>query len=282
MPGHSTHSPVAVYAAVAGNLAIAVTKFIAAFFSGSAAMLSEGIHSLVDTSNGLLILHGLRRSKRPADESHPFGYGKELYFWTLIVGILIFACGGGMSIHEGLKHIHDPRQLGDPTLSLIVLGFALVFEGVAWLVAYRELRRSARKGQGLWKSVIVSKDPATFTVLLEDTAAIAGLLVAAIGISLSHVLQQPYLDGLASIVIGIILCVVAIVLVLESKALLLGESAYPEVVSSINELASADQGVASVGQPLTMHFGPREVLLNLDIEFKRGLSAAEVTATVDP
>src|SRR4051794_25529644 len=197
-------SKAAVYAAIAGNLAIAVTKFIAAFVTGSSAMLSEGIHSVVDTGNGLLLLLGIRRSRKPPDPNHPFGHGKELYFWTLIVAILIFAVGGGMSLYEGLVHLRHPSELKDPTWNYLVLAVAAAVEGFAWSVAYRHLRKSGGR-RNLWSAIRASKDPTTFTVLFEDSAALLGLLVAFLGVYLGHRLHNPYLDGAASVVIGVIL-----------------------------------------------------------------------------
>lgn len=276
----SASSKKAVFAAIGGNFAIAVTKFIAAFITGSSAMLSEGIHSLVDTGNGLLILFGISKSQKPADATHPFGHGKELYFWTLIVAILIFAVGGGMSLYEGVSHVRHPVPLKDPMWNYLVLGFAVVFEGFAWAVAYKEFRR-VKGDRNIWKAVRASKDPTIFTVLFEDSAAMLGLVVAFVGIFLGHQLNNPYLDGVASIVIGLILGVVAVLLAYESKGLLVGEGADRETVESIWRLAEADQGVQQVMPPLTMHFGPQEILLNLDIKFHSGLSAAEIEAAVD-
>ena len=276
----SASSKKAVYAAIAGNFAIAITKFIAAFLTGSSAMLSEGIHSVVDTGNGALLLFGIRMSRRPADPSHPFGYGKELYFWTLIVAILIFAVGGGMSLYEGINHLKHPAALRDPLWNYLVLGFALVFEGFAWAVAFKEFRKTQGK-MSLLKAVRASKDPTTFTVLFEDSAAMLGLLVAFLGIFLGHRLNNPYLDGVAAIIIGFILAVVAVLLAYESKGLLVGEGASRETIESICALAQDDPAVVRVMPPLTMHFGPQEVLLNLDIKFRPGISAEEIEAAVD-
>ncbi|HEX5732744.1 MAG TPA: cation diffusion facilitator family transporter [Blastocatellia bacterium] len=276
----SASSKKAVYAAIAGNLAIAITKFVAAFITGSSAMLSEGIHSVVDTGNGALLLFGIRMSRRPADPSHPFGYGKELYFWTLIVAILIFAVGGGMSLYEGISHLQHPGTLRDPFWNYMVLGFALVFEGFAWAVAFKEFRKTQGK-MSLLKAVRASKDPTTFTVLFEDSAAMLGLLVAFLGIFLGHRLNNPYLDGVAAIIIGVILAVVAVLLAYESKGLLVGEGASRETIESICVLAQNDPAVERVMPPLTMHFGPQEVLLNLDIKFRPRLSAEEIEAAVD-
>jgi cation diffusion facilitator family transporter len=277
----SSKGPIAVYAAIAGNLAIAITKFIAAAISGSSAMLAEGIHSLVDTGNGTLLLLGLKQARRAADDEHPFGYGKELYFWTLIVAILIFGVGGGMSVYEGIVHLRRPRPLGDPTVNYVVLALAFVFEGWAWVVAYREFRRSMRRGQSLWRAVAASKDPTTFTVLFEDSAAMAGLAVAFVGIWLGHRLNNPYLDGAASVVIGLILAVVALLLLRETKGLLLGEAMGRHQVAAIRNLCQDDPDVLRVAMPLTMHLGPHEVLLNLDIQFRPGLSTRAISAAVD-
>jgi cation diffusion facilitator family transporter len=270
----------AIFAAIGGNLAIATTKFAAAAFSGSSAMLSEGIHSLVDTGNGLLLLLGIRLSQRPADERHPFGHGKELYFWTLIVAILIFAIGGGMSMYEGITHISHPNPLENPLWNYVVLGLAVVFEGYSWSVALREFR-AVQRDQKLWQAIHTSKDPTIFTVLFEDSAALLGLGVALVGVYLGHRLRNPYLDGVASIIIGVILAGVAVLLAAETRGLLVGESAATEVVDSIRAVAEGDPAVERTGPPLTMHLGPHEVLLNLEIQFRRGLSAAEVEAAVD-
>ena len=269
-----------IFAAIGANLAITATKFVAAAFSGSSAMLSEGIHSVVDTGNGLLLLLGIRISQRPADPSHPFGYGKELYFWTLIVAILIFAVGGGMSLYAGISHLRHPHPLEDPIWNYVVLGLAVVFESYSWSIAFREFRTDQRERR-VWRAIHASKDPTTFTVLLEDSAALLGLLVAIMGISASYGLGNPALDGLASIAIGIILAAVAVLLAYENKGLLVGESADTQAVASIRALAEADPAVESVKPPLTMHLGPHEILLNLEIIFRKGLSAPAVVAAVD-
>lgn len=266
----------AVYAAILGNFAIAVTKFAAAALSGSSAMMAEGIHSLVDTGNGGLLLLGIRRSKQPPDQNHPFGYGKELYFYTLIVAILIFSVGGGVSIYEGILHsIHPPESIGDPTLSYAVLGLALLFEGFAWRTAYRAFRRQ-QGDRPFWRAIRSSKDPTAFAVLFEDSAAMAGLVVAGAGIFLGRTLEMPIMDGLASVVIGLVLCAVSGMLIYESKGLLLGESADPAVVSSIERLGRDVDGVERVLRVLTMHVGANRVILNLDLEFRSDLSAQEI------
>jgi cation diffusion facilitator family transporter len=277
--GHST-KPIAIYGALVANLGIAATKFTAALLTGSSAMLSEGIHSLVDTGNQGLLLLGLERSRRPADEDHPFGHGKEIYFWSLIVAILLFGLGGGMSVYEGILHVTEPVEVTSPVWNYGVLAFAFVFEGASFLIALGELRRRNPRA-GLLRAIHRSKDPSVFVVVYEDSAALAGLVVAFVGVLLSHLLDLPVLDGVASVVIGLILGAVAVLLAWESKELLLGEAVRPEVVESVRALAAADPDVANLRRPLTMHLSPYEVLLNLDVQFREGISAAEVVRAVD-
>lgn len=281
MSSEASKHPITVYGAMAANAVIAVSKFAAGIISGSSAMLSEAIHSVVDTGNELLLLLGIHRSKKPADELHPFGYGKELYFWSLIVAILLFSLGGGMSIYEGISHLQHPVEIRDPSWNYVVLGIAFVAEGTSWAIALKKLLEKKNRNQGFWEALHASKNPAVFVVLAEDSAALAGILVAFLGVLLGHQLRSPYLDGAASVVIGLILTAVAGFLAYESRDLLVGESADEEVVQSIRKLAQADPAVVGVSRPLTMHFGPDQVLLNLDIEFESSLTASEVTAAVD-
>lgn len=269
-----------IFAAIASDLAIAITKFIAAAISGSSAMLSEAIHLLVDTSNELLLLLGLHKSQKPADASHPFGYGQELYFWTLIVAILIFAVGGGMSFYEGITHLLNPSPLEDPKWSYIVLGVAVVFEGFSWRVAWKEFLPSKGK-QSIWQAIRNSKDPTIFTLLFEDSAAVLGLAVAFLGVFFGHLFNNPYLDGAASVIIGLILAVVAVLLAYESKGLLVGESANTRIVNNIRDLAKTDPAVKEVMRVLTLHFGQHEILLNLEIQFQQNLSAQEIALAVN-
>ena len=268
-----------IYAAIGANLAIAISKFVAASISGSSAMLSEGIHSLVDTGNGGLLLLGISRSKKPADSQHPFGHGKELYFWALVVAILIFSIGGGMSLYEGIHHLQHPEPIGDPTLSYIVLFLAIIFEGFALYLALRAFNKT-REGKPFWKAIIRSKDPASFAVILEDTAALVGLVVALLGVFLTQYTGNPIWDGVASLVIGVLLGVIAVLLASESKALLIGESVLPEVQESIKEIASSDPSVHRMLDPVTMHFGPEVALLALDAEFEDNLTADEIEDAV--
>ncbi len=268
-----------IYAAIGANIAIAVSKFIAAGISGSSAMLSEGIHSLVDTGNGFLLLYGIKASKKAPDEEHPLGHGKELYFWSLIVAVLIFAIGGGMSFYEGLEHLKHPEPIGDPTLSYIVLIAAMIFEGFALVLAVKSFNK-IRGRTPFWQAIKTSKDPATFAVIFEDSAALLGLVVALLGVYLGHTFQEPLFDGAASIVIGVILSGIAILLAYESKALLIGESAEPEIRASVTKLVMADEAVHKMSPPLTMHFGPENVLLALDVEFKDEMTSDEIEESV--
>jgi cation diffusion facilitator family transporter len=268
-----------VYAAIAGNVAIAVTKFIVAGMSGSSSMLSEAIHSTVDTGNGLLLMVGIKLSERRGDFAHPFGYGREVYFWSLIVAILIFGLGGGMSIYEGMQHMRQPEALQDPKWNYIVLAAAFVFEGISFCIGLREVYR--QKGdKPLWQALRSSKDPSTFTVVAEDGAALVGLALAAIGIYASHRFNMPELDGAASVAIGILLAGVAVLLIGESRGLLIGEGIDRSTAHAIRDMVRADQAVTASAFPLTMYLGPDEVLLTLDLEFDASLSAEEATAAV--
>ncbi|MBE9114756.1 cation transporter [Lusitaniella coriacea LEGE 07157] len=269
-----------IFVAIGANFAIAIVKFISAFFSGSSAMLSEGIHSLVDTGNELLLLLGLRAAQKPPDASHPFGYGQELYFWTLVVAFGIFSIGGGMSLYEGIDRLLNPHPLGDPKWSYVVLGFAFLVEGYSWNVALKEFQVQ-RAGKSIWKTIRASKNLVVPSVLLEDSAALLGIAVAFSGLFFGHLFNAPYLDGVASIVIGLLLVAVAFILGYESKELLVGEGADPETVDSIRQLATSDSAVDEVLRILTLHLGPEEILLNLDIQFSKTLSASEVGCVVE-
>ncbi len=266
-------------AAIIGNAAIAAVKFAAGAATGSSAMISEGIHSLVDTGNGGLLFHGLRRAARPADEAHPFGHGAEVYFWSLIVAVSIFGVGGGMSIYEGILHLRHPAALGDPTINYLVLALAVVFESISFTVAWRAFRR-VKGSRHVISAIHHSKDPSLFTVLFEDTAALLGLGVAFLGVFLSHALKLPVLDAVASIVIGLILVCSAGWLAYESRSLLVGEAADPELVAAVREIALDDPVVTGLGVVLTMHLGPDDVLLNLEVGFAPDLPAEEIYAAV--
>ncbi|PHQ68013.1 MAG: cation transporter [Sneathiella sp.] len=268
-----------IYAALLGNSLIAVSKFTAAAFTGSSAMLSEGVHSLVDTGNQVLMLHGLKRASKKADKKHPFGYGMELYFWAFVVAILIFALGSGISLYEGITHIQHPEPVVDPTWNYVVLGLALLFEGWALLVAYREFQLTRGKNN-LWRSIRKSKDPTIFTVLLEDAAAMLGLVTAFVGILLAQLLDIPELDGIASVVIAVILGFVAVFLAFECKGLLIGEAAGDDVVADIQRIVEEDPRIISVNELLTMHLGPNDILVNISLDFADNLSASEVEEAI--
>lgn len=272
-------SRIAIYGAIAANVAIAVTKFVVAGITGSSAMLSEGIHSAVDTLNGVLLLVGLRLSQRPATPEHPFGHGKELYFWSLIVAVLIFGLGGGISFYEGVQHVRYPEPMQDPMWNYIVLGAAGLFEGWSFAIALRQFRKQ-QGGMPFWKALHRSKDPTTYTVLAEDAAALAGLFVAALGIASSHALAMPQLDGVASILIGVLLAGVAVALVRESRGLLIGEGIRPETAQAIRSIALAQPNVRDVGRVLSMYIGPDDVLVTMDLDFDDGTTAADAGSDI--
>jgi len=269
-----------VFVAISANLGIAIVKFMAAGLSGSSALLSEGIHSMVDTGNQLLLLFGIHRSQRPPDAEHPFGYGKELYFWSLLVALLLFSAGGAAAIFEGIDHLLHPEPLEDPFWAYVVLAVAAVLEAVSWSIALRELLAHRKPGMSSWHALRRSHDPSVYTTIFEDTAALLGLAVAFLGVFFSHVFGNAHIDGAASVVIGVILCIMALLLTRESKALLIGEAAYPEMVSDITAMALHEPGIVAVHRVLTMVMGPGEMLLNLDVQFRQSLSAAEVAVTV--
>ena len=278
MAGHGSKK--VIFAALAGNSLIAITKFAAAFYTGSSAMLSEGIHSLVDTGNQGLLLYGIKRASRPADEQHPFGYGPELYFWAFVVAILIFAVGSGVSIYEGVHKIQDPHAVSNPIINYGVLAAAMVFEGVAWWIAYKEFNTSRGK-RGMIEAIRLSKDPTVFTVLFEDTAAMLGLFVAFAGILAAQLTGELWLDGAASIVIGLILAGTAIALAIETKSLLIGEAASPEMIKGIREVI-AEQGnlITSTNELRTLHNGPDDILLAISLDFRDDIHAGKVEEIV--
>ncbi|MDP6986928.1 MAG: cation diffusion facilitator family transporter, partial [Phycisphaerales bacterium] len=269
-----------IYAALVGNSLIAVTKFIAAAITGSAAMMAEGIHSLVDTGNQVLLLHGMRRATKPADDRFPFGHGKEIYFWSFVVAIMVFALGSGVSIYEGVHRVLHPEIVTDPIVNYIVLALAFAFESVAWWMAWREFR-GQRRGRGIAETVQTSKDPTTFVVLFEDSAALLGLLVAAVGLALSQILEMPIFDGIASIGIGLILAFTAIWLAMRTKSLLIGEAAEPALVADVTRRAGALPAVVAVNEVLTLHMGPDYVLLNISVDFADDLPAGDIEMAIE-
>jgi cation diffusion facilitator family transporter len=272
-------SKTVIYAALAGNTAIALTKFAAAGFTGSAAMLSEAIHSVVDTGNQILLLIGLRRAAKPADARHPFGYGLQLYFYTFVVAVMIFGVGAVVSLLQGLEKIRHPVPVEHAWVNYWVLGIGVLFEGAVWLVALRAFNKH-RGPRSLLAEVKSSKDPTVFTVLFEDTAALLGLLVALLGVFLSETLDMPILDGMASLGIAAILGCTALFLASESQSLLTGEAASHETRIGINRIARAEPGVVGLNQARTMHFGPNEVFVALSLDFQDDLSARDVERIV--
>lgn len=272
-------SKAVIYAAIAGNLLIAVTKFIAAAFTGSSAMLSEGIHSVVDTGNQGLLLLGMRRAKRPPSPKFPFGHGKEVYFWSFVVALLIFAVGSGVSLFEGINHILDPEPMQSPLVNYLVLGLGILFEGASWAFALNEFRKT----KGKWSYVEAirrGKDPSLFVVVFEDSAALLGLLAALAGVALSQWTGNPVFDGIASVIIGMILGGTAIWLAVETKGLLIGESANPHVVEDIRRLALGADDIEGINEVLTMHMGPNFILVTLSVRFIRGTPAERIERTI--
>lgn len=268
-----------VYAALIGNGLVAISKFVAGFLTGSSAMFTEGVHSTVDTSNQLLLLYGLHRAAKPADQAHPFGYGRELYFWSLVVALLVLAIGTGVSLYEGISHILEPEPIEDATVAYIVLGVSAVFEGGTWWAALREFRKF-KGDMGYFEAFQKSKDPSVFTVLLEDSAALLGLAIAATGIIGAHVFNAPVLDGVASIGIALVLAAMSLLLVHESKHLLLGEPAHPYVRESILETAAAEPGVRQANGVFTVQMGPEQVVAVLSLEFDDALKVPEVESCI--
>ncbi len=268
-----------IFAALAGNTLIAITKFIAASITGSSAMLSEAIHSLVDTGNQGLLLYGMKKAARPANKDFPFGHGKEIYFWSFVVAILIFALGGGISVYEGIHHLLHPQPAVSFLVNYLVLGLAIIFEGAAWLFALREFRH--HKGDnGYIKAINQAKDPSVLVVLFEDSAALLGLLVALIGIGLTQLTGNVYFDGSASILIGFILIGTAIWLAHETKGLLIGESAEPQIVQGIHEIVQESAIIEAINEILTMHMGPDFILVTLSADFVDSASADSVEVEI--
>jgi len=269
-----------IYSALAANLLIAITKFIAGAFSNSAAMISEGIHSMVDTVNQVLLLFGLKRSKKPADAIRPFGYGKELYFYSFIVSILIFGLGGGISIYQGIIHIMEPEPLGDPTWNYVVLGLSILFEGTSLVIAAKEFNL-VRGTDSWWKAIVRSKDPSSFLVLFEDGAAVLGLITVIICMVFSHHYQIPELDGVASLLVGLLLVAVSLILARESRSLLLGEGISEVSKNKITMLTEKDPAVLKVLHILSTYQSPEEVILMLIVAFKEHQDTAEINSAID-
>ena len=269
-----------IFAALAANLGIAVAKFIAAAISGSSSMLTEGFHSVVDSLNQVLLLYGQHRGRRPPDEAHPFGYGRELYFWSFVVAILIFGVGAGVSIYEGVVHIYEPEPLSDPVLNYVVLGVAFAMEGASWFFALREFA-AANRDSGWWQAVRKSKDPAGFIVLFEDSAALAGLVIAAIGVWASQTWHDPRIDGVASIAIGVLLALVAALLARDSKGLLIGEGADPVTVARVREIVDSRPEITSVNHVRTIHTAPESIFVAISADFRDALTMGEAELLIE-
>lgn len=275
----SSGSTRVIYAALAGNAAIAVTKYVVAFISGSSAMLSEAVHSTVDTGNQVLLLYGTRRSARPPDDSHPLGYARELYFWSFIVALLVFSLGAGVSIYEGIKHIQNPVESTGLRLNYIVLAVSALFEGYSWNVARKEMK--AQKGNRTYlEAARLSKDPTTFTVLFEDSAALSGLFIAFLAITAAHLTGHPELDGIGSVGIGLVLAATAVFLARESKALLIGEPADPSVEKEIVAMVQSAPSVAEVNGLTTTHLSPDAIVVALSVAFRDDMDTPGIEAAV--
>lgn len=276
----SSRSKNVVYAALLGNLMVAVTKFAAALFTGSSSMFSEGVHSLVDTGNEALLLYGYYRSSLGPDQVHPFGYGRELYFWSFVVALLLFALGAGISVYQGIIHVLAPSRIENIAVNYIVLALSAILEGASWWVALVTFR--AVKGDlGYWEAIRRSKDPPSFMVLLEDTAALIGISIAALGIFLADRLQYPAIDGIGSILIGSVLAATASLLARESKELLIGERANEEINSSILALAASEPGVEAANGALTVHLAPDQIVVTLSLEFSDDLRTSQIEQCVE-
>lgn len=276
-------SKIVIYAALAGNLLVALTKFVAAAWTGSSAMLSEGVHSLVDTLNQILMLYGIHRASLPADEHHPLGYGRELYFWSFVVALLIFSLGAGVAFYEGVAHIMTPASVEDPTINYLVLALSFVFEAASWWIAVRQFEKH-RGDRGVIEAATRSRDPTTYLVLFEDSAALIGIAIAFAGIAAADYFDMPALDGAASIGIGIILAITALFLARESKGLLLGEPAQESTRGSIAAVVRGTPGILDISRLITVHLAPLQVVAALDVDFADDLRTSEVervAATVE-
>ncbi|ALL07334.1 cation transporter [Pedobacter sp. PACM 27299] len=268
-----------IYSALAANLLIAITKFIAGGFTNSSSMISEGIHSLVDTINQVLLLYGLKKSRKAPDQSRPFGYGKELYFWSFIVAILIFGLGGGISIYQGIQHIIKPEPVNNPLINYGVLILCLLFEGWSLRIAIREFNQQ-RNGLSWWKAIVKSKDPSSFLVLFEDGAAVLGLLIVFIFMLVGHNFDMDYMDGLASVLVGLLLVFVSAILARESRSLLMGEGIAPETREKIKLLVEKDPSVIRISNIISTYQSPEEVLLVIIVIFQPDIDTEDITDAI--
>jgi cation diffusion facilitator family transporter len=273
-------SYLSIYSALVANLLIAITKFIAGAISNSSAMISEGIHSLVDTVNELLLLWGIRQSNRPADATRPFGNGRELFFWSFIVSMLIFGLGGGISIYQGVIHMLHPEPLQDPFWNYIVLAASIVFEGISFIIAAKAFNK-LRNGQSWWRAIVDSKDPADFLVLFEDGAAVIGLFIVVACVWIGHRYQLPWMDGLASLLVGVLLVAISLVLARESRSLLMGEGVTKKTRQRITEITESDIATEKLLRLFSIYLGPRDILLIMDVQFKASLKMPEIHEAID-
>ncbi len=278
-PNNGRSSSSIVYVALAGNILVAISKFIAAGITGSSAMLSEGFHSVVDITNEVLLLHGLRRGAMLPDDEHPLGYGREIYFWSFVVALLIFTAGAGASFYEGVTHILNPEPIRDVHVTYIVLALAAVFEGVSWWYTLRKFR-GGRSHAEVFRLIVRSKDPPTFIVLLEDSAALLGIFIAFLGVHFSVAWQQPILDGIASLCIGVVLALTAMLLARETKGLLIGEAANRNTRESMLRIAAGMRGIVRANGVLSVHVSPGEIVAAMSIEFEDNLRTPEIEQIV--
>jgi cation diffusion facilitator family transporter len=273
-------SKISIYTALGANLLIAVTKFVAGGLSNSSAMIAEGIHSMVDTVNQLLLLFGIHQSKKRPDSMHPFGYGRELYFWCFIVSILIFGVGAGFSIYEGISHMVHPEELKNPTLNYIVLFLSIVFEGTSLIVALKSFNKT-RGNQTWWAAIVKSKDPSSFLVLFEDSAAVVGPLIVMVCTFLNHTFNLPFLDGLASTLVGLLLVGVSAIMARESRSLLMGESITEETNANLRALVEHNPHVQKVMDIISTYQSPDEVVLMMIVAFEDNLNTQTINAAID-
>ncbi len=272
-------SKLPIYSALVANIIIAITKFIAAAITGSSAMISEGIHSVVDTANELLLLLGISKSKKPADKKRPFGYGRELYFWSFIVSILIFGVGGGIAFYEGITHLQHPHIIEDPMWSYIVLAASLIFNLVSFLIALKAFNKNRK--DNVWKTIRKSKDPSNIVILFEDAGDVLGVAVALAGVYFGYRYQNPYYDGIASVIIGIILTAISFLLARESRSLLMGESVDESTVDAVIKISESDEGIEKVFYPLTVYLSPEEIVLVLETVFKNDLTTKQINEAIE-
>ena len=271
---------IVLYGALAANLGIGVAKFVAAGITGSSSMLTEGVHSCVDSGNQILLLYGQHRAKRPPDHAHPFGYGRELYFWAFVVAILIFAVGAGVSGYEGYVHILEPEKLSDPLINYIVLAIAVALEGTSWGIAIKEFATS-KGDMGWWQAIRESKDPAGFIVLFEDSAALAGLFIAGVGVWASHYFDDPRIDGVASIAIGVILAAVAVLLAREAKGLLIGERADPAIIAQVRDIVGGFDAITTINHVRTIHTAPDSIFVAISADFADGVTMGDAERLIE-